>query len=1027
MNVLADQQARDRFTQALNSNVCISASAGAGKTRAIVDRVEALIRQPLANSSSDPLECLVVVTYGEMAAQELKVRCRERLISAADAPHRKNALMARFSRVYFGTIHSFCLRLLREYGNHLGLPGQVRLLSSQDALFFERFKQSLDLESLAWPPIRAQTALKYYSLEEVFNIVESLKPDQVEHYCRIPDSDLPLPDVTPLLEYPVTQRSLNTVGRIQNNLRRWLADVDQERPFLYLPKVDAGGKDFKADGHTLLEPYREWLAESVVIMAAHISQAYRHHRINNVRLTYDDMISETLRLTKNPQVLDQMRRRGWMVILDEAQDTDAEMFQILTEITRPQGAPYGSWPREADAAGPVAGHFSFVGDDQQCIYSSRADIGKYLDYVQAYARGHGGERLEFSVTMRCPQPVVAAVNRVFPGRILQSRAEFRKMMAAPFHDAAGTAAIRLPIQLEQGEKASDQLLFEQECREVAHWLAQEGLNGLGVKEWSEVAVLCPRVSWLAAAGEAFEAAGIPVAHKSSRRIAADQPLYTWPYALLHVVAAPYDRFELIGVLRDVFVIPDPELERLHLADPEGLSLFSARFATGQLAEALNILECGHQELMGRQRESPSLPLARAVRQFVASCRLVERLDVLGEDLDGLSRFFHSIEEASASGWTLMDWLEAERQKLEEVTPPVATMGGLDLISCHKSKGLEWPVVILVGMWRKIHHMSPSYPSVHQQGNQMRVMASGDSAGEDWKHLMERSRNEELQRLLYVAMTRSQKTLIISDPDAESKRVHFRDLIGWNEIYDVFATELPVCQTSPLNKNALTISSAVPEAQARAFKNWSCEIPERLLPHALAEDKGNSMHQLDTQPVREEPVVGGVEYGTVWHEWVEHLPWRKGLNECLQYREMSLQMRIESGMPAPVYQRLKSEVEILFQSEWMLSLLDDGKHFLPELPFLWPISKNQWMEGVIDLVVRFDERDWAVVDWKTNHRMQHESQEQFESRMQTSYHAQLEAYARVCAQQNPQSDVRFGLYLTEAGKYLELGRTDSESG
>ena len=59
------------------------------------------------------------------------------------------------------------------------------------------------------------------------------------------------------------------------------------------------------------------------------------------------------------EILESMRTvleaRGYRVILDEAQDTDADMFAILTEITRPDGAPPGTWPVQEDAPGPVPG------------------------------------------------------------------------------------------------------------------------------------------------------------------------------------------------------------------------------------------------------------------------------------------------------------------------------------------------------------------------------------------------------------------------------------------------------------------------------------------------------------------------------------------------------------------------------------------------------------------------------------------------------------------------------------------------
>ncbi len=1026
MIVLADQAARDRFTEALDTNVCISASAGAGKTRAIVDRVEALIRRPVVDKQNDPLDRLVVVTYGEMAAQELKVRCRQRLLSADEPAHLKNQLLARFKQAYFGTIHSFCLLLLRDYGSHLGLPGQIRLLSAKDTIFYERFKQQLDLDELAWPEARAKAALKYYSLEQVFQIAKDLQSDQIDHYLKVRDHVMPIPDVSPLLAYPVPKRSVNTMGRIQRSLMQWQSEVAEDRPFLHLPKVDAGSKDFKQDGQTILEPYREWLAEGAVMMAAHIAEAYRKYRIEQLRLTYDDMISETLRLARDPQSLERMRERGWIIILDEAQDTDASMFQILTEITRPAGACMGEWPDQPEAPGPMPGQFCFVGDDQQCIYSSRADIGRYLDYVQAYQHGSGGERLEFSVTMRCPEPVVSGVNRIFPGRIQQSRAVFREMVASPLRDPKISGLVRLPLEFELEPKASDKKIFDEECRQVADWLRQQGLEGLGVNEWSEVAVMCPRVGWLSAAGMALERAGIPVAHKSTRQVAADRPLYTWPYALFHVMAYPFDRFELIGVLRDIFVIPDAEIEIVHGIDPLGLSIFSGVHAQGPLAAALNFLEQGHVALMGRRKEQPPEPLARTVRRLTEQCQLSQRLAALGEETDGLARFYQSLEEASASGWSVMDWLESERLKLEEPSPPVATMGGLDLISCHKSKGLEWRVVILIGLWRKIGQRSPSYPSVHRQGNKVRVLVSGESAGADWKLRSEQLRYEEYQRLLYVAMTRSKQLLVISDPAVEGKPPHFSGLIRWNEVQETFGSDLPGVKPPAVGELSDPAAPVPTLAQKKQCLEWSQDIPVRLLPHALCEQEDKPVREGAWQLDESEPGIGGVDYGTLWHEWIELMPWGGGTAQHEQYRQDSLASHRAAGLSSAVLKRLESEVDLFWNSDTYQRLRDEGDRFLPELPFMWPMSSRQWMEGVIDLVVHLKSGGWWIVDWKTNRQFKQESSSEFEKRLATHYRPQLDAYRQVCGVSLGDAEIFSGLYLTQAGTYLNLNQADGES-
>jgi len=111
--------------------------------------------------------------------------------------------------------------------------------------------------------------------------------------------------------------------------------------------------------------------------------------------------------------LERIRAEGWRIILDEAQDTDPQQFAVLVEITRPPGAPLGSWP-SGGGEGPRAGHFCMVGDGQQSIYSSRADVRNFQRHLAAFEQGNGGEQLTFGVTFRAPHAVIALLNHTLP-------------------------------------------------------------------------------------------------------------------------------------------------------------------------------------------------------------------------------------------------------------------------------------------------------------------------------------------------------------------------------------------------------------------------------------------------------------------------------------------------------------------------------------------------------------------------------------------------------------------------------------
>src|SRR5213596_3582056 len=127
---LSDESARARFASELDRNFSVVASAGSGKTTAITQRVLSIARSP---NAAETLPCLVVVTFTNRAADEMQQRTRQALLEENLRPEVQTA----FNRVFFGTIHSFCMKLLTDFGHYLGLPAPLELVTEDDDLWQE--------------------------------------------------------------------------------------------------------------------------------------------------------------------------------------------------------------------------------------------------------------------------------------------------------------------------------------------------------------------------------------------------------------------------------------------------------------------------------------------------------------------------------------------------------------------------------------------------------------------------------------------------------------------------------------------------------------------------------------------------------------------------------------------------------------------------------------------------------------------------------------------------------------------------
>ena len=124
----------------------ISAGAGSGKTYRLTDELEKALREGAATPAG-----IIGTTFTVKAAAELSERVRERLLASG-----RLALAERTAESLIGTVHSVCERLLKRFAFELGLSPQINVMSVEDGARF--FNQALDQE-LALPRVRRMNAL----------------------------------------------------------------------------------------------------------------------------------------------------------------------------------------------------------------------------------------------------------------------------------------------------------------------------------------------------------------------------------------------------------------------------------------------------------------------------------------------------------------------------------------------------------------------------------------------------------------------------------------------------------------------------------------------------------------------------------------------------------------------------------------------------------------------------------------------------------------------------------------------------
>lgn len=133
---MAERKWNSDQLSAINSfggNLLVSAAAGSGKTAVLVNRLIKMLTR-----EQDPVDAdrLLVVTFTNLAAAEMKQRINSEL-SRLTAENPNDARLQRqlllMERAHIGTIHSFCLDLIRENFSLISLPPDSRIADDDEA------------------------------------------------------------------------------------------------------------------------------------------------------------------------------------------------------------------------------------------------------------------------------------------------------------------------------------------------------------------------------------------------------------------------------------------------------------------------------------------------------------------------------------------------------------------------------------------------------------------------------------------------------------------------------------------------------------------------------------------------------------------------------------------------------------------------------------------------------------------------------------------------------------------------------
>jgi ATP-dependent exoDNAse (exonuclease V) beta subunit len=522
-------------------------------------------------------------------------------------------------------------------------------------------------------------------------------------------------------------------------------------------------------------------------------------------LDYNDLLMRTRELLiGNPEVRQHLQQSIARIFVDEFQDTDPVQADILLLLAADD-------PQETDPSRvrPRPGKLFIVGDPKQAIYRFRGtDVATYWRVKHQLARC-GGRVLPLTTNYRSLPGIQRFVNRAFREQMTENPATLQpgyvplSELRRQITDQPTVVALPVPRPygtsswgpLRASGKAIDDSLPDAVGAYI-EWLIDPA-NGWTVSEPGpdgeerqesikprHIAVLFRRFTSFGQDvtrpyTDAIEARGIPHLLVGGKSFHGREEVETMRAALA-AIEWPDDELSLFATLKgSLFAIDDEHLLEfrsrfgtLHpfripraLGGNSGAELELAAEPTSHLmpiADALRVLQMLHR---GRNLR----PVADTITRLLEATRAHVGFILRPGGEQALANVLHVAELArqyeARGGISFRGFIDELREAAESegAEAPILeeSSDGVRLMTVHKAKGLEFPVVILADMTCRLARNDASqYVSIDERLCALRI--GGWSPHELHDHEEEEVLREKAEavRLAYVAATRARDLLVV---------------------------------------------------------------------------------------------------------------------------------------------------------------------------------------------------------------------------------------------------------------------------
>lgn len=501
------------------------------------------------------------------------------------------------------------------------------------------------------------------------------------------------------------------------------------RDFIRLHEVETkegGAKEKKESPAQKAKRLRE---KNKSLELASVYEFYQEALRKNKSYDYDDMIIELLSaLEKENDLLLELQERYQYILADEHQDTNAaqnKMLELLASFHAPRP------------------NLFVVGDEKQAIFRFQgASLENFFYFTRQYPEA---SVITLSENYRSTQPILDAAGSIMENEIVLAGAPPRASLRA--RKASGSKPIALfACKTEATER---DFLVKEVKRRIDRGTPP-----------ADIAILYRDNRDAAPLARAFFARGIPVVVRSEENLFSDGRIDSLLRLLRAVVFFGEEEYLVPALYLDFFKLPALDRFRLFRARAKEkiplIELLSSKKALSRASISKPEVFMSCAKILGKLHDKAnSMPLNSFLDLAVDESGFLAQLLGDSEALissEKLRRLYDEAERVMEShpNWRIgqflsyLETLMAYNLSLS-YTPKMGAKEGVQLMTAHRAKGLEFETVFITGAWdghfgnRRSRDFFPLLP--HKKES---VSLDSDE-----------------RRLFYVALTRAKKEVVIT--------------------------------------------------------------------------------------------------------------------------------------------------------------------------------------------------------------------------------------------------------------------------